>query len=162
MTAFLSRGLGRVGQANLTGSLVTTGVNVTLGTVTIRAGNVTGGTALVYLSASVNAYAIAAGCHCEVRIDLRDQNGGSVSPYVVADLPAIAATDNDTDVVTGIQGIAVVPTGVDRTFNLVGTRTVGTAAVLAYGRLDAIYVPFNGVGSPAGAAVAGEEAHPRD
>jgi hypothetical protein len=114
--------------------------------VTIQAGNTTGGKALVYVDAHVNSYALGAGCPCEIRLDLKDQDGITLSPYIVADMPAIPAGDNDTDVVTGIQGYAVVPTGVPRTFSVVARRTLGTAALLPYGKLDAIYVPFDGSG----------------
>ncbi len=163
MTAFLNRGLGRLAQGNLSGTLITTGTAATLGTVTIKAGNVVGGTGLVYLAVNVNVYAGAAGCPCEFRLELRDQNGAEVSPYVLADLPAIAVGDNDTDEVAAIQGFAVVPTGVDRTFSVIGIKTLGTANLVTYGKLDAIYLPFNGAGNPAGAAApAGEETHPRD
>ena len=159
MTAFLNRGLGRLAEANLTGSLTSTGANVTLGTVTIQAGNPQGGTALVFVSASVNVYTTAAGCPCEVRFDLQDQVGSDVSPYILIDLPAIPAGDNDTDEIAVIQGVAVVPTGVARTYSVVASRTLGTATLLPYGQLDAIYVPFSGTGgNPAAPAPAGEAA----
>jgi hypothetical protein len=162
MTAFLNRGLGRLAQANLSGSLTATGADVTLGTVTIQAGNPTGGTALVYVSASVNVYTTVAGCPCEMRLDLHDQFGVDVSSFVVVDLPAIPAGDNDTDEIAHIHGFAVVPTGVARTYSVVASRTLGTATLLPYGRVDALYVPFNGTGfnptsvTPAGAG-GGEE-----
>lgn len=163
MTAFLNRGLGRLAQGSLSGTLITPGAPATLGTVTIRAGNVTGGTGLVYLTVNVNVYAGAAGCPCEFRLELRNQDGAEVSPYVLADLPAIAAGDNDTDEVAAIQGFAVVPTGVDRTFTVKGIKVLGAANLIAYGKVDAIYLPFNASGNPAGAAApAAGEAHPRD
>ncbi|MDF2735828.1 MAG: hypothetical protein K0S97_2452 [Chloroflexota bacterium] len=156
MTAFLNRGLGRVAQSNLSGALTATGANVTLGTVSIQAGNPTGGTAIVLVSASVNVYTTAAGCPCEMRLDLNDQFGSPVSPFVVVDLPAIPAGDNDTDEIVHIQGIAVVPTGVARTYSVIASRTLGTATLVPYGKLDALYVPFNGTGfNPSAVAPAG-------
>lgn len=162
MTAFLNRGLGRLAHAGLSGTL-SSGTPTTLGTVTIKAGNVTGGQALVFVSASVNAYTSAAGCPCEIRLDLHNAGGADVSPYVVADLPAIPAGDNDTDVIVSIQGYAVVPTGIAQTFSVQATRTLGTATLLPYGSLDAQYFPFDSQGNAVGVlAPAGEEDHPRD
>jgi hypothetical protein len=163
MTAFLNRGLGRLAQGNLSGTLLTTGASATLGTVTIRAGNVPGGTALVYLYANVNVYAATAGCPCEMRMDIRDPSGNPIGSYVLADLPAIPAGDNDTDTMAVVQGMFVVPTGVDQVFSVLAIRTLGTANLLPYGKLTAIYIPFDGAGNPAGAAAgARDEADPRD
>jgi hypothetical protein len=161
MTAFLNRGLGRVAQSSLSASL-TTGTAAPMGTVTIKAGNVTGGTALVFVTASINAYTTAAGCPCEVRVDLLDAASASLTPYVLVDLPAIPAGDNDTDVSLSIQGYAVVPTGVDQTFTVRAQRTLGTATLLPYGTVNAIYLPFDANGDAAGVSAAGEEEHPRD
>jgi hypothetical protein len=161
MTAFLNRGLGRVAQGALAASL-STGTAAPMGTVTIKAGNVTGGTALVFVSASINLYTITAGCPCEMRVDLLDASSSALASYVLADLPAIPSGDSDSDVSLSIQGYATVPTGVDQTFTVRAQRTLGTATLLPYGTVNAIYLPFDANGDAAGGVSPAGEGHPRD
>ena len=86
-----------------------------------------------------------------------------MSPYIVADLSAIPAGDNDSDEILAIQGFVTVPTGVNQTFTVQAARTLGTTSLLSYGKVNAMYFPFDWQGDPAGGfAPAAEQVHPRD
>ena len=146
MAAFLTRGLARGARTNLLGT-ATSSTPVTLGTIQITAGDVQGGYAYVLLSATVNAYAIQAGCYCEATtLILRGMT--VVSQEVYMDLPAVnTPTDGDTDEVATTTNMIVVPTGVPQTFSVRFQRTVGSATVYAFGTLWAVVIPFDGLGN---------------
>lgn len=145
MTGFLNRGLGRASHGDVFGAM-TSSTPVVAGTVTIKAGNVTGGTALVHVQAAVQVYG-GAGCPCEARVTLVDGTGSPVTSYFLVDLPAVPSGDTDTDGSAALLAMDVVPTGVAQTYQVIVTRQLGTSTVTAYGDLTATYFPFDGDGN---------------
>ena len=148
MAGFLNRGLGRVDYGFVDGSL-TSGTEATVGSVTVRASNPSGGAMFVQINATANVYQSVAGCPCEVLLWVEDEGGNTVGTYVYADLPAIPSGDNDADTVVAIVGVTVVPTGVDETFTMYAQRAVGTGTTWLYGDLTAQVIPFDGDGDAA-------------
>ena len=145
MTAFLNRGLGRATAAYLSGN-VSSSTLATIGTITIRAGNPTGGSQQVMLLASVYAKTNGAGCPCEVFIGLYRSNGTAVGVDMFIDVAAIPAGQGFTDENGTLLGLVTVPTGVDQTFLVKASRPAGSANLEVGGRFQAITVPFIGTG----------------
>lgn len=153
MMAFLNRGLGRV-ESGLLGGTVSSSTRVSVGSLQITAGNVTGGQALVYLIASASAYVGGAGCPCEATVGIF-RGPAQVTTETFIDLPATAAPDDDTDDIGIALGVVGVPTGVPQTFTVMMRRTAGSAGISVYGNVIAQVVPFNGIGAPPGVFAAG-------
>ena len=146
MTAFLNRGLGRVVRTNLLAT-ASSSTAVSGGTVTITAGNATGGTAWVYVTTSVNAYVTAGTCPCEATIVVT-RGGIAVSTEAYMDLSPVAAPDDDSDATATSANVIAVPTGVPQTFSATFQRKTGTAPIYMNGTLIAMVIPFNGTGDP--------------
>jgi hypothetical protein len=146
MMAFLNRGLGRV-ESGLLGGSVASSTRASVGSVTITAGNVTGGHAYVYLIATTSTYVGGAGCPCEATVGIF-RGAGQVTTETYVDLTATAAPDDDTDETGTTMGVVSVPTGVPQTFDVMMRRTAGTASLSVFGNVIAMVVPFNGAGLP--------------
>jgi hypothetical protein len=148
MAAFLNRVGGRAAYDS---NGFVTGLNASsqaLASVTIRAGNVPGGTAFIHLEASGYAYTDAinetncAPCLVTFRID---RVGGGSSPYSFFSVHNFSATLQDS--ATGsISWVVEVPTAVDQTFDLQAARYSGTGALTGLASLTAEYVPFGPTG----------------
>jgi hypothetical protein len=149
MAAFLERAGGRATYG--TNSFTTVaGTEVALATVTIRAGNVTGGTAFVQLQASGYHYTSLmtdetgcnAGCQMQERIF---QGADQVGNYGVATLHNVSSTSIEVASFS-ISVVVPIPTGVDTTFTLKSQRVTGTGTITGVGELTATYFPFGGTG----------------
>lgn len=144
MTAFLGRGVGR-----LTGTYISGNVNsstlTTVGSVTIKAGNPTGGAQLVMLMASVNVKTNGV-CPCEVFAGLYKGDGTALNFDTFIDLAAIPGGQFFTDESATLLGIAIVPTGVSQTFLVKTSRQAGSANIEVGGRFQAVTVPLDGLG----------------
>lgn len=160
MAAFLARTGGRVTMSPLEG--VTGGVLSTsaasptvLATVTIKAGDVTGGYANVTLDGVFTAYAnsatglpsIAWASVRQVGSGVRLSGGGFVQVDGIAGGTAGAGT-------APVLGVVTVPTGVAQSFELVAYRIYGSATMNGFATLTATYVPFAGDGTNAGPVAA--------
>jgi hypothetical protein len=153
MMAFMNRGLGRV-EYGLLGGSVASATRVSVGSVSITAGNVTGGQAYVYLIGTASAYVGGAGCPCEATVGIF-RGAGQVTTETYIDLPATAPPDDDTDEIGTTLGVVSVPTGVPQTFTVMMRRTAGIASIAVYGNVIAMVVPFNGIGVPPGEELPG-------
>jgi hypothetical protein len=146
MTAFLNRGLGRIARSDISAS-ITSGTQQTGGTVTLRAGNPSGGTQIIYLIASVHATTTAAGCPCELALNIRTSGGAGLGGVHYLDVPAPPAGDAISDENATVQAMIVVPTGVQQTFNFTIAQVYGTNVDIDIaGEFNALAVPFDGLG----------------
>lgn len=146
MTAFLGRGLGRI-DATQFDALLTTSATVPIAAVTVRAGNFTGGTMRVLVTANVHLGIGSAGCPCEVEI--RIGNPGVVSYNHNVNIDPLPAGAGNNNVAGLVRAVLSVPTGVPQTYTLYAERDDGSADVRARGVLTAEVVPFDGNGDPA-------------
>lgn len=135
-----------------------------LATVTIKAGDVTGGYAAVPLIGSFTAFANSAVGLPTIGLAFIREAGttarlsGSGTVQVDAISGSIAGVGT-----AAILGVVSVPTGVSKTYELVGYRLYGTGALNAFGTLTALYVPFDGDGAnvtPVAAPAADPEEEP--
>jgi hypothetical protein len=155
MAAFLARTGGRIssdGMAEFGGPVLSTSefAPTVLATVTIKAGDVTGGYAVVQLVGSMTAYASSATGLPSYAVGYIRQ-AGTTDP-----LTSIGAAQID-QLAGGVFGIATasfvgsvaVQTGVTRTYEVVAWRQFGTGTLNGIGALSAVYVPFTGDGTNA-------------
>jgi hypothetical protein len=158
MAAFLERAGGRA-TSGTNGFTTVAGAPATLATVTIRAGNVTGGTAFIQLQASGYAFTgvvDATGCNTGCQVSEQIFKGASVvSNYGAAFLQNTSATAQEIGSLATAAVVAI-PTGVNTTFTLQATRDTGTGAITGVGTLTATYFPFGGTGANTLASEAGE------
>ena len=148
MAAFLARTGGRVAyDAGEALSIIDPEV---VATVTIKPGNVTGGTAFVKLDASM--YATSAGVDetgctpCEVWFYLDQQNSPNQSLTNVAQVWNHSAGVAEY-VPASLTFVVPVATGASVTFDLVAQRVNGSGTVNSIGSLSATYFPFGALGS---------------
>jgi hypothetical protein len=140
MAAFLARTGGRVGWGR-SGSAFQLGTTpdqaAVLATVSLKPGNLTGGTGFVLLQASGAAYVFSTtGCPCAVRYVLGRPFGNSAYGY--AQITAAVGTEG-----ASISLVDDVPTGVEVTYQLRAWVEGGTGVVYASGSVTALYVPFS-------------------
>jgi hypothetical protein len=144
MAAFLSRVGSRVAFGPYNGNHDITGLDVEVATLTIRAGNVTGGTAFVKVDAHVGAFITSmTGCPCQVKFFIA-HHGVSVGLNGYLQLDTLAGTyalDNGA-----ATDVFAVPTGVDQTFKVYATRFAGTGTITGWAEMTAIYAPFGNQG----------------
>ncbi|MGH2427360.1 MAG: S-layer homology domain-containing protein [Candidatus Limnocylindria bacterium] len=144
MAAFLNRGLPRVGQGQTGPTTLPEDAWLDLASVTITAGNVTGGTAFVKLDAmTIGRISSTTGCPCEAAFQVLWENTGgqSYATYVtLSEIPSGSAVGHDA---ASITYAFTVPTGVPQTFVLQGQETGGGGSVHGYGVVNALYVPFS-------------------
>jgi hypothetical protein len=146
MTAFLNRGLGRVSDEYITGSVASSTLT-TVGSLTIRPGNPTGGNQFVMLIASVNLKTNGV-CPCEVFAGLYEGNGSALGVDTFIDLAAVPGGGQSfTDESATLLGVAVVPTGTEQTFLVKVSRLAGSANIEVGGRFQAITAPFDWQGN---------------
>jgi hypothetical protein len=155
MAAFLARTGGRgssAGLDDLTGIAISNDQSspTVMTTVSIKAGDVTGGYAVVQLSGSVTAYTTSAtGLPSYVIAYIREQGTtAALSSWGFAQVDALAG--GFIGVATAdLVGSVTVPTGVTKTYEVAAYRVWGTGTFLGFGALSATYVPFAGDGSNA-------------
>lgn len=146
MAAFLQRSAGRVSFADFDYNL-TDGQVYTVRTVGVRAGNVTGGTALVRVTASWEAWSSqATGFPYEVTATLIHGLDvlGTAKTQITSAVGSYSARSGTLD------WVVQVPTGVNELFSIQFQRTLGAQFVGIKGTLVAEYIPFLGDGSAAG------------
>jgi hypothetical protein len=149
MAAFLSRTGGRVAY-DTDGFAFDLAMQKVLATVTIRPGNVPGGTAFIKLDASMYAYTNGdnetgcAACTVSFYIDQRDSPNLSLASLVTLHNTSTTAQESSAGSITFV---VPAPTGVDATFDLIASRSLGTGLVNAIGSLAATYYPFGGLGT---------------
>jgi hypothetical protein len=148
MAAFLSRTGGRVDYDDGTATNVTT--QTVLATVTIRPGNVPGGTAFVKLDASAYAYTGTAnetGCvPCQVGIWIDRQDNDDQSHYSIFQLHNLSGAVGEVGS-GSLSFVVQVETGSDVTFDLYVARQAGSGAITAVGSIAATYYPFGAIGT---------------
>ena len=148
MTAFLNRGLGRGAGEYITGSLGSSTLT-TVGSLTIRAGNPTGGNQLVMIMASVNVKTNGT-CPCEIFAGLYEGDGTPLGVDTFIDLAAVPGGGQFfTDESATLLGLVVVPTGANQTFLVRASRLAGTGSIEVGGRLQAFTLPFDALGQAA-------------
>lgn len=152
MAAFLARTGGRnsfTGAGILSG-VALSGTPVSLGSVTIKAGDVTGGYALVQLVATGTVYTSSgAGLPTYALVYVREVGTlGVLSSYGFAQVDQLADTAFGTATGTAI-GSVTVPTGVSKSYEVVAYIAYGTGALQGIGSISATYVPFRGDGANA-------------
>jgi hypothetical protein len=160
MAAFLARTGGRIdysGNDNINGVALSTNVAspTVLATVTVKAGDVTGGYASVQLTGSFTAYANSAvGLPTNALAFVREAGTTvRISGSGLAQIDGIAGALAGAD--TGfVLGVVSVPTGVSKTYELVASRLYGTGSLLGFATLSAAYVPFAGDGANVAPAAA--------
>jgi len=140
MAAFLARAGSRAGWGR-SGAFfeLGTGANqaVILATLTIRPGNVAGGTGFVLLQANAAASITSlTGCPCAVRYVLGRPFGPNVFGY--SQVTSIEGADS-----ASITFVDEVPTQVEVTYQLRAWTEGGTGVVSAGGGVTALYVPFS-------------------
>jgi hypothetical protein len=149
MAAFLERSGGRAttGTQNFVFTIGATAKS--LGTITIRAGNVTGGTAFILLQATgyvVSSNANETGCNtgCAFVGEIR-QGATKIGNFGAGEITNTSATDSEFGAIT-ISTVVSVPTGVDQTYNFVVYRYAGSGTASGLGNLTAQYSPFGAKG----------------
>jgi S-layer homology domain len=147
MAAFLARTGGRAAKAQAATSLPSGSSGVLLTSVTIKPGDVTGGTANIQIDAAITGYTeTVTGCPCTAYYYVT-VNGGLVGTIyhftTIATANYVGSIGVDS---TSIATLAAVPTGVTATIGLYGSREFGTPAIGIYADLVASYVPFAGDG----------------
>lgn len=162
MAAFLARTGGRIdysGDDLVNGPAISTSgaAPTVLATVTVKAGDVTGGYASVLFTGSMTAYTNGAtGLPTLVLGYVREAGTTArISGTGSAQVDALAGGSAGVD--TGsILGVVTVPTGVSKTYELVAYRLFGTGTMNGFATLSAVYVPFAGDGTNAAPAAAPE------
>lgn len=153
MAAFLARSSGRVAADEFDAVAVTT-TQTTVGSVTIKAGDVPGGYANILLHVDVSAYGYSAPSAAQLRVRL-SHDGSTVDDswiQVGAIGPAGYAFSS-----TSIGAVVTVPTGVNQTFAVQLFKEAGTTTTSGLGSITATYIPFSGLGqNPSIAAPAAE------
>jgi hypothetical protein len=148
MAAFLSRTGGRVDYDDGVVDGVTT--QTILATVTIRPGNVPGGTAFVKLDASAYAYTNSlneTGCvPCQVGIWIDRQDNDDQSHYSLFQLHNLSTAVGEVGS-GSLTFVVQVATGADVTFDLYVARQAGSGSITAVGSIAATYYPFGAVGT---------------
>jgi hypothetical protein len=145
MAAFLARTGGRAGF-DASAPNVSLDAPTVLASVTIRPGNVQGGTAFVLLVASYGIYSQSA-TGLPISVDLRIRN--AADPF--ADLPGSATGFAQVDALDSIVGqdggsivtVVPVPSGVPITFELASQKKFADGTVFGRGSLAAVYLPFS-------------------
>jgi hypothetical protein len=152
MAAFLARTGGRVdfsGVDNANGPALSTNAAspTVLASVTIKAGDVTGGYAAVQLTGSFVAYSNSAVGLPTIGFAFIQEAGTTtrVSGTAYAQIDAIAGGIAGVDA-SAVIGVVSVPTGVSKTYELVAYRLYGTGSLLGFATLSGMYVPFAGSG----------------
>jgi hypothetical protein len=152
MAAFLARTGGRNNTSGIgdEGGPTVGDSTVVLKTVTIKAGDVTGGYAMVQLTGAVSIYTSSAtGLPSYVVGYIRETGTSDIlSSYGLAQVDALAGGGYGA-ASAPLVGSVVVPTGVTKTFEVVAHRQWGTGTFVGIGALSATYVPFSGDGTSA-------------
>ena len=145
MAAFLNR-VGSRGTFGAGGWTPMTGTEADLATVQIRAGNVTGGTAIVVVNVAISTYSeTTTGCPCAGTFVVR-RDGGGESNYVYTQVNELSGGIYAFDS-AAISFAMEVPTGVTQTFRIRGNEYAGTATLNARVNATAIYAPFGYLGT---------------
>lgn len=151
MAAFLNRTGGRADYDDGP-TLVLTASAQTLATVSIKAGDVTGGTAYVKIEASVQTYTLSAtGCPCDGFFYIEGASGAVAGPAYL-EVNELSTEGWSVDG-TSLSTLVAVPTGVTQTFMVRAFQDGGTGAMSAFANVTAMYVPFASTGGNAPAGV---------
>jgi S-layer homology domain len=151
MAAFLARTGARSSTTQSSGATLSVDNDnpTILATVSIKAGDVTGGYATILLTGSFTAYAQSA-TFLPLRAHAMIVDAVTKSPITggVAQVDAITSTNIGADG-TGLVGAVTVPTGVTKSYDLVAVRGGGdevSGTLFGTGTLSAVYIPFAGDG----------------
>jgi hypothetical protein len=147
MAAFLARTGGRAATSAGWGTGVpVTGAITDLEVLTIRAGDVSGGTAVVLLTGSISGFTFdASGCPCQVFVYLASDAAGTLEPIGYLQVDAESSSGYGLDG-TSLTTLVTVPTGVTQTFRMKVVNG-GGAALSVFGELEATVFPFASDGS---------------
>lgn len=146
MAAFLNRTGGRIGYSGFTPTSQGLGGVASLAAVTMQPGPITGGTGFVHLHATIEAHVNvgATGFPVVGKFWIRELGTTAViaDTYGRAQVDEIAGDTSGYDMAT-IDLVVAAPTGVAKTYELVGQREFGTAALWGKGSLTAEFFPFS-------------------
>ena len=142
MSAFLARAVGRVAFDDI-GYYTINGTETTPGSVTIRAGDVTGGYARVLVHVDLNAYSYDNPSDAVVHVVLYHGGSSLKEGWLQVAKQSAALYGNGS---LSVSYVVTVPTGVDQTLSVKTQRLNGTAVLTGYGSITASYVPFTGSG----------------
>ena len=158
MAAFLNRVGSRAGYA-VTGWQTVPDAEADLAVLTIKAGNVTGGTAFAVVNAAITTYATTAtGCPCQA-LFIVTRDGGGTSNYAYTQVNEVTGSLSFDS--ASLTLVIAVPTGVTQTFRIRGYRLAGTATINARVDASAIYTPFGNLGgSTLSATTSGQPSSP--
>ena len=146
MAAFLARSGGRVASTTITNAIVPVAYG-TIGTLAIKAGDVTGGTAYVKVDFAFRTVAFNLACPCDGVVYIHDANGLALA-WTFWSLPSHA--DSLARDSSAVSVVVSVPTGVTTTFTIHAKRDTGTSTNIAInGTATATYFPVGGAGENA-------------
>jgi hypothetical protein len=152
MAAFLARAAGRATSGPIDGTIPYEEpccTETTLGSVEIKAGDVTGGTANVKLDVSlIGTTEGVDGCPCAANLWLTDELGELTyaQTFVHLETPTLGGDPIDS---ASMTAVVPVETGVTTQFDVHGAVVNGTEHVFANGTITAAYFPFDGDGTNA-------------
>ena len=153
MAAFLARTGGRTVHDDFLASLDVGASNVTLATVSLKAGDVPGGTAYVKIDASLAGYTYEATSSCPCSGIFTVYVNGVASPAPAGGQVFVGIDSHNAGAYGIAQGsistVVPVSTGVVNTITLRGSAQNGTLDLSVFGDLVATYVPFAGDGTNA-------------
>lgn len=145
MAAFLARSGGRVASTTISNAIVPATYGP-IGTLAIKAGDVTGGTAYVKVDVAFRAYAVDVGCPCDGSVYISDANG----PIQFATYSLGVLSSGQTHDSSAVSVVVSVPTGVTKTFTINAQRRTGTATTIyTSGTATATTFPFGATGGNA-------------
>jgi S-layer homology domain len=152
MAAFLARTGGRVAYDLFGNTAVAASASgFVLSTITLKPGDVTGGTAYVKIDAGINAFTgTVTGCPCQTGFTIYVNNVAQIAE-VYTSIENINVSGVGYDAVS-ITKVYAVPTGTAATIELRANN--GGSGVTVWGDLAATYIPFAGDGTNAVAAPA--------
>jgi hypothetical protein len=165
MAAFLARSAGRVAHVTGGNTLPDNSADVVVASLTIKPGDVTGGTANIAIDANILAYVgNGAACPCSAAFVIYVNGEGVASFPSYASIGGINYSGGIGMETTGVAVVAAVPTGVNATVEVRGYHLVSTQTFSAIADLTATYVPFGSDGSNAtvAAPVKASDVDPKD
>lgn len=149
MAAFLARSAGRVAVSTVT-TMAVPATTTEIDTISIKAGDVAGGTAYVKLDLAMQTFALTAGCPCDGFFYIyQDGIQRGLAYYSLG----LLSSDSFTLDSSALTAVVSVPTGVTSTFSIRATKAGGTANVSTFGNTTATYLPFGALGGNAPANV---------
>jgi len=145
MAAFLARSAGRVAVSEIN-TVAVPATLTTIDTITIKPGDVTGGSAFVKLDLAMQVYTFEGGCPCDGFYYIYDGSDEVARSYYSLGALSSASWALDS---SSLTAVVAVPTGVAKSFSIRADTGGGTADLLTFGTATATYLPFGALGGNA-------------